>query len=259
MKPCTLNLTFLFSILVLSLFGCTKKTDSAISNTNASTVMLALGDKAKLVEERVVNGEDVNESDIKGLSTTELRILRNAVFARHGRKYDDDGLGGYFNKRSWYKPRDDYKDTDLTPTDRTNVKTILTLEKSLSPSDTNASTSTPSASSSSSAAPVQSERASGNLTNEKAQDAINKWARSYVGATVRVIGIREMPQENSAQVDLSINNLHWNYDNGYVTQKMGCNSCSGMALFSHYNDGRWILASIQSTAGGWTGINIEAR
>lgn len=106
---------------------------------------------------------------------------------------------------------------------------------------------------------AQSPQTTNQLSNDKAQNAINKWAGQYSDATVRVVGIREIPAENSAQVDVSINNLHWNYDNGIITQKMGCSSCSGIATFSHYNDGRWVLMSIQSQAGGWNSINIEAN
>jgi len=109
--------------------GCSKTPQStSASNANSST-MLSLSDKAKLAEERIVNGESVNENDVKDLEATELRILRNAVFARHGRKYDSEGLGAYFNNRSWYKPRDDYSDNALTPLDRANVKLILAVEQ----------------------------------------------------------------------------------------------------------------------------------
>ena len=103
---------------------------------------------------------------------------------------------------------------------------------------------------------------SGKLTQAKAQNALDRWLKieGYSGASISVVGIRELPQNNSADVDIRIRNLSWNYDNGYVVQKLGCQDCSGVAKFSHYSDGRWVLTSVTNTqAGNWTGISIEAK
>lgn len=115
--------------------GCSRET--AAENQSAGTPEkkpqseLKLGENALLVEEKVVNGEAISTADVAGFAADELRILRNACFARHGRKYDSPGLGDYFSKRAWYKPRDDYADTQLTETDKANVKAILAAESNL--------------------------------------------------------------------------------------------------------------------------------
>jgi hypothetical protein len=46
--------------------------------------------------------EYLTESDLTGLSKEELRIARNEILARHGRKFKDEELQAYFNKKTWY-------------------------------------------------------------------------------------------------------------------------------------------------------------
>ena len=44
----------------------------------------------------------LSESDLEGLSSEELRIARNEILARHGRKFKDEELQAYFNSQAWY-------------------------------------------------------------------------------------------------------------------------------------------------------------
>jgi serine/threonine protein kinase len=85
-------------------------------------------DTAQRVEERIVRGESLNRSDLTGLSTSELKRLRNTVYARHGRTFKTPELQQYFDSRSWYRPRNDYSEADLTQSDQSNVKLIQQAE-----------------------------------------------------------------------------------------------------------------------------------
>lgn len=44
--------------------------------------------------------------DLAGLSLSELRIARNEIFARHGRRFSDPELQVWFAARDWYVPRE---------------------------------------------------------------------------------------------------------------------------------------------------------
>jgi eukaryotic-like serine/threonine-protein kinase len=77
----------------------------------------------------LVGGQNITEQDLTGLALGELRILRNAVFARHGRTFESPGLQRYYNSRSWYKPDADYTDDLLTDTDRANLQMISEAER----------------------------------------------------------------------------------------------------------------------------------
>ena len=50
----------------------------------------------------------VTYDDLIGLSAEELRIARNEIFARHGRRFVDAELQAHFNTMPWYTPTLDY-------------------------------------------------------------------------------------------------------------------------------------------------------
>ena len=54
----------------------------------------------------------LTESDLSGFDVDELRIVRNEIYARHGRKFTDKKLQEHFDSMSWYVPRIDAKDFD---------------------------------------------------------------------------------------------------------------------------------------------------
>ena len=86
-------------------------------------------------EDRVLKGDALSESDLSGLSLTEIRRLRNTVFARHGRIFQTSELQNYFGTRSWYRPKSNYSDAQLTPTDRENIRMTLAAENRMGSPD----------------------------------------------------------------------------------------------------------------------------
>ena len=48
------------------------------------------------------NSRYLTENDLKNLSKEELRIARNEIYARHGRRFNDEQLQYYFDSKSWY-------------------------------------------------------------------------------------------------------------------------------------------------------------
>ncbi|OGG46268.1 MAG: hypothetical protein A3F84_07945 [Candidatus Handelsmanbacteria bacterium RIFCSPLOWO2_12_FULL_64_10] len=68
---------------------------------------------------------------LQRLSFQQLRFLRNAYYALHGRKFESPDLDEFFRKRGWYKPREDFRETDLTEVQRENVKRISEYEEKL--------------------------------------------------------------------------------------------------------------------------------
>jgi hypothetical protein len=141
-KPVKRALLWQKGILVLGLLGLiiaivisilyirpTENVASNVTPTNTNTTTSLLGTKAKNVEAKILRGEELSWSDIDGISTNELRVLRNVSFARYGRKYERPGLGDYFFTTDWYKPNDQYSDSMLTAIDKANINLILSKEK----------------------------------------------------------------------------------------------------------------------------------
>jgi len=88
-------------------------------------VALAPGDM-ELFENKLIT-----PTMLRGLSLHELRLLRNEVYARHGRIFKTIWLDQYFGGQPWYDPNPDFKDEELSGPDKTNVETIVAYENKL--------------------------------------------------------------------------------------------------------------------------------
>ncbi len=44
------------------------------------------------------------EADLEGLSDFEILLARNEIYAKHGRKFNNEELNAYFSSKSWYQP-----------------------------------------------------------------------------------------------------------------------------------------------------------
>ena len=73
----------------------------------------------------------IPESMLQGLSLHELRLLRNEVYARHGRSFRAEWLQQYFFSQPWYTPDENFKDEDLSGSDKLNVETIVKYENKI--------------------------------------------------------------------------------------------------------------------------------
>ena len=71
----------------------------------------------------------ISEAMLRGLSLHELRLLRNEVYARHGRTFRAPWLQQHFDMEPWYVINQDFKDEDLSGNDKLNVETIVRVEK----------------------------------------------------------------------------------------------------------------------------------
>jgi len=70
----------------------------------------------------------ITERMLKGLSLHELRLLRNEVYARHGRSFRAPWLQQYFWSQPWYEQKENFADEQVSGTDKLNVETIVRFE-----------------------------------------------------------------------------------------------------------------------------------
>jgi hypothetical protein len=73
----------------------------------------------------------ISEQMLQGLSLHELRLLRNEVYARHGRQFHAEWLSQYFFSQPWYTPDENFKDEELSGTDKLNVEMIVKYENQI--------------------------------------------------------------------------------------------------------------------------------
>lgn len=70
----------------------------------------------------------LSEAELQGRSKAELRVMRNEIFARHGRIFQSTDLQDYFAAKSWYKQDPNYTDAMLSEVDNQNVKILQERE-----------------------------------------------------------------------------------------------------------------------------------
>ncbi|MBQ8656816.1 MAG: YARHG domain-containing protein [Prevotella sp.] len=100
--------------------------DDSPLNTNSRTANAdpaAPGNEFLYLSQRLVD-----ESDISGLTKEDLRVLRNAIYARHGYKFKSADLREFFSRYSWYQPRYDNVESQLNRIERKNVAFIKAHE-----------------------------------------------------------------------------------------------------------------------------------
>jgi hypothetical protein len=73
----------------------------------------------------------ITEQMLHGLSLHELRLLRNEIYARHGRMFRAEWLQQYFFFQPWYAPDENFKDDQLSGNDKLNVETIVKYENKI--------------------------------------------------------------------------------------------------------------------------------
>lgn len=69
----------------------------------------------------------ISEADLRGKSQWELDLMRNEIFARHGRLFDRPDLQAHFDTLPWYHgriPPDRFRLESLTPIERANANLI---------------------------------------------------------------------------------------------------------------------------------------
>jgi hypothetical protein len=97
----------------------------AAAQKKSRKLALAPGDM-ELFENKLIS-----EQMLHGLSLNELRLLRNEVYARHGRQFQAPWLSQYFFSQPWYQANENFKDEELSGPDKQNVETIVAYERKI--------------------------------------------------------------------------------------------------------------------------------
>lgn len=76
----------------------------------------------------------LTDAEVSGISKDQLRIGRNEILARHGRRFNDQALQQYFDSKSWYNGTispdefDTNLDSRLNDVERANIEIIKKYE-----------------------------------------------------------------------------------------------------------------------------------
>ena len=83
------------------------------------------------LEDPTLLDKQLTVDQLSDFSRRDLRLVRNLIYARHGRPFKSDLLKTYFGTLEWYKPDPAYTDARLTPLDKRNINVIRSVEDSL--------------------------------------------------------------------------------------------------------------------------------
>jgi len=107
--------------------ACDRNSTTAANSSKVSRT--AISAQAKTIEAQILKNEVVAAGDLENISSSELRILRNLIFARHGKKYNSPELRDYYLTCAWYQPNPAYTHDWLSTNDKLNVQIILRGEE----------------------------------------------------------------------------------------------------------------------------------
>jgi len=101
-----------------------------ISGHNSSTASNTqqLASSSFLDRFRDIDARELTIAELEPLTAADLGILRNFVFARHGRVFAKPKYRDYFSQFSWYRPDSNYSDRMLNAIERRNVEVIAKRE-----------------------------------------------------------------------------------------------------------------------------------
>lgn len=68
-------------------------------------------------------------ADLSGRSARDLTLMRNEIYARHGRIFRDAQLSAYFRAKPWYRESSGYSDAMLSEIERRNTQFILQYQQ----------------------------------------------------------------------------------------------------------------------------------
>jgi len=71
----------------------------------------------------------LTEAELQGKSTRELTLMRNEIYAVHGRSFNRKELREYFSRQPWYKPNPNYHEGLLSSIERKNAAFILAYQR----------------------------------------------------------------------------------------------------------------------------------
>ena len=72
---------------------------------------------------------DLTEGDVENLKKSDLRIIRNTIYARHGYSFKNRPLRVFFDSQSWYIPVYSDITKELSQTELDNIQLLLRYEK----------------------------------------------------------------------------------------------------------------------------------
>jgi YARHG domain len=108
---------------------------SAIEEQNLDTIAFAVMKQSKRSVSpgvmHLLKATPLTDTMLANVNLSDLRLIRNEIYARHGRIFHTAWLDSYFGSKPWYTRRKDYTDAELSPIEKANIALIVRREQEL--------------------------------------------------------------------------------------------------------------------------------
>jgi len=98
-----------------------------LNATEQKNVDLLAAYEAKMREKLAT--EAITDDTLGAMFAEDLRVLRNEIYARHGRVFKDKELQKFFEAQAWYIPNPEFKDDQLNEIEIANLAKIKEAEE----------------------------------------------------------------------------------------------------------------------------------
>lgn len=144
-KPTAMNKTYWILTLIL-ISGCMNKQDNKTKELSKDSITIQdeistketneVFDTLQFIKnnERAgdywcVSTDSLKDNDLELIPPSELRLMRNVIFARYGYIFKSEDLRKHFANQKWYKPLFQNVDKYITSREKYNIKFIQKHEK----------------------------------------------------------------------------------------------------------------------------------
>ena len=66
----------------------------------------------------------ITETELDQMDIDTINLIKEEIFARHGKIFTEENLKNYFSKKLWYTPNPNFAPSLLTDTEKENIKII---------------------------------------------------------------------------------------------------------------------------------------
>lgn len=77
------------------------------------------------------NTRSLNSGDLSGRSNWQLTLMRNEIYARHGRPFNNSYIRSYFKSQSWYRANSNFRESWLSKLEQNNAAYIASYQKNV--------------------------------------------------------------------------------------------------------------------------------
>lgn len=66
----------------------------------------------------------INKKELERLSLNEVWLLKNSIYAKYGKPFENYELNAFFMKEKWYKVNENYNESKLKKVDLDNIAAL---------------------------------------------------------------------------------------------------------------------------------------